>query len=219
MKHLLSRLFLFSFVLMMGSFAFANPSIPEAQTPTDAIKELDKQADQYRVGKNLNAADIEFNRKLKENILHGTFDLRELAKLALDKYWNQRTAKEQDRFVALLTSLLEERSIFSKEKAAEKGNTKSYSINYSKDTYLNKNKTDAMVKTRIVLVKRNLKITLNYKLKRTATGWRIYDVIMDGASLVDNYRYSFSNIIDKHGYDDLVHRMEKKLNEFRGKRV
>lgn len=219
MKCLLSRLFLFSFILMMGSFAFANPSVPPPQTPTDAIKELDKQADQYRVGKNLTAGDIEFNRKLKENILHGTFDLRELAKQSLDKYWNQRTAKEQDRFVALLTSLLEERSIFSKEKAAEKGNTKSYSINYSKDTYLNKNKTDAMVKTRIRLVKRNLKITLDYKLKKTATGWRIYDVIMDGASLVDNYRYSFGNIINKHGYDDLVHRMEKKLNEFRGKRV
>lgn len=187
------------------------------QTPTQAIEELDRETDRYRVGKDLTPADHEFNRQLKAKILRGTFDLRELAKLSLAKYWNQRTHREQEQFVELLTSILEERSVLSKEKAAEKGGGRSYSIRYLGETYLNKEKTDALVKTRIHLHKRNLKIDLNYQLRKSPTGWKVYDVIMEGASLVDNYRYSFGTIISKHGYDDLVRRMQKKLDEFRAK--
>lgn len=218
MKPLLNKM-VFAVLLLGYGLAFANPSLSPWVTPTEAIKDLDRQADQYRIGKHLTPADTEFNRKMKEQILHGTFDLRELAKQALDKYWNQRTPKEQDRFVTLLTNLLEERSLFSKEKAAEKGQAKGYTIQYLGDTYLDKNKTDALSKTRVRVNKRNLKVELNYKLKKTAAGWKIYDVIMDGASLVDNYRYSFGSIINKNGYDELVRRMEKKLTEFRGKRA
>ena len=204
------------FAAGISAAASVSPSVP-AQTPIEAIKELDRQADSYRVGKNLTAADRAFNQELKQKILRGTFDLRELAKLALDKYWNQRTPKEQNEFVELLTNLLEERSVFSKERAAEKGG-RSYVISYRGQTYLNKEKTLALAQSAIRLKKRNLKIELNYKLKKAGEEWKIYDVIMDDASLVDNYRYSFGNIIKKQGYPELVRRMQNKLKEFQSKR-
>ena len=204
--------------------ALANPSkmpvasvAPATVTPIQAIQDLDKIADQYRVGKNLTAEDKAFNRQLKESILRGTFDLKELAKLALAQYWNQIGPKEQKHFVDLLTNLLEERSVFSKEKAVEKGHSKGYTISYTSQIYLNKEKTDVMVKSVIRLNKKRMKVGLDYKLKLENGIWKIYDVIMDDASLVDNYRYSFGNIIRKNGYPDLVRRMENKLKEFKTK--
>ncbi|OGQ06215.1 MAG: hypothetical protein A3F82_09045 [Deltaproteobacteria bacterium RIFCSPLOWO2_12_FULL_44_12] len=200
-----------------GKLATVKP-VASTTTPIQAIKDLDKMAEQYKIGKNLTEADKAFNVQLKQKILRGTFDLRELARIALDHYWNQRTPQEQNQFVELLTNLLEERSLFSKEKAAEKGNDQPYSINYKSQNYLNKEKSEAMAKTTVRIKSKNLKVDLNYKLKRTNSDWKIYDVIMDDASLVENYRYSFGNIIKKHGYPELVRRMQTKLDEFRSKR-
>ncbi len=46
-------------------------------------------------------------------------------------------------------------------------------------------------------------------------GWKIYDVIVDDASLLDNYRYQFDSIIRKGGYADLIRRMESKLKSIK----
>lgn len=191
----------------------------KAIKPIEAIKELDKIAESYRVGKNLTEEDREFNRNLKQRILRGTFDLRELAKLSLAKHWEEISSTEQDQFVELLISLLEERSVFAKEKALEKGEEKSYSVSYHGQDYKTKEKRDALAKTTVRLKKKGIKVSLNYKLKRDSTVWKIYDVIMDDASLVANYRYSFGKIIEKHGYPELIRRMKDKLKEFRTKRA
>lgn len=193
------------------------PSMKEV-TPIEAIKDLDRQVDLYRVGKNLTAADHEFNRELKRQILRGIFDLRELARLALDQHWVQLTVAKRDEFVELLTNLLETRSVTAKENAVERGEEKSYIINYRGQDYLNPLKSDALAKTTIRLKNKGLKIALNYKLKKNSPDWKIYDVIMDDASLVANYRHSFDSIIKKNGYPELIQRMKKKLEEFRSKK-
>lgn len=199
---------------------FANPSKPPPAkiSPMEAVKELDRLADQYRIGKNLSAVDKAFNQKLKQKILRGTFNLRELAKLALAKHWEERSTQEQNNFVELLTQLLEERSVFAKEQAEGKGEGKSYNIDYKNEKYLDKEKNKALVHTVVRLTKHRTKLGLDYQLKRALSGeWRIFDVIVDEASLVANYRSSFGTIIKKHGYSELVRRMENKLKEFRAK--
>lgn len=220
MRHALSIVLLAScFILLASAQASQKPKETFAReiTPIQAIKELDAMAEQYRVGKNLTEADLEFNRQLKKKILRGTFDLRELAKLALADQWNILSPKEQDEFVELLTNLLETRSVFAKEKVVEKGESKGYSINYKGQDYKDKTKTDALAKTTVSLKTKKVKVVLNYRLKKYSSDWKIYDVIMDDASLVSNYRYSFGNIIKKQGYPELVRRMKNKLVEFQTK--
>lgn len=192
--------------------------VTRVSTPLDAIKELDRMIDSYRVGKNLNAEDERYNRELKSRILRGTFDLHELAKLSLNTHWETITKIEQEHFVELLTQLLEERSVFAKEKAAEKGEEKSYQVIYHGQEYEGPDKKEALAKTTIHLKKKGLKLDLDYKLRLTEYGWKIFDVIMDDASLVNNYQHSFGKIIKNSGYPELVHRMEKKLVEFREER-
>lgn len=189
-----------------------------SQTPLQAIRDLDRMTELYRIGESLSLSDKLFNRQLKKKMLTGTFDLEELASLALAEYWETLSNAERKRFVKLLTNLLEERSVFAKERAESKGSGKSYRVIYHEEIYQDKNKTRALAKTSIELPKKKLKLAIHYKLKKNGDEWKIFDVIMDDASLIANYKFSFGSIIKKHGYPELVRRMEEKLKEFRNQR-
>jgi len=181
-------------------------------TPTREIQDIETKMDAFKTGNNLSAEEKANNAKIKRDILTGTFDLRELSRLALDKYWNQISATEQTNFVSLMTDLLETKAIFSKEQSKAQG--KAYTVQYLGDTYSD-NKSQAKSRTKIVIPKDSTKVGIDYKLKKDAGGWKIFDVVVDDASLVDNYRYQFDAIISKHGYPELVNRMRQKLAEIK----
>lgn len=179
--------------------------------PMDSIKELDKKIDAYKTGSNLTSEEIDANKRLKREIIRGTFDLKELCKLALARHWNDITNEDQKYFSKLMTNLLEKKAIFSKEQV--KGEGRPYRINYQKNKFLDPEKKKSLVTTKIIIPSKKIDLNLNYKLKITPYGWKIFDVIVDDASLVENYKFQFDAIIKKHGYPDLVRRMENKLKE------
>lgn len=191
-------------------------------TPTRAIQALDDMLDDFIVkekGVALTSAEENHNRELKTKILDGTFDVRELAKLSLAKHWNDRSEAERDRFVGLLKDLLEEKAIFSKEQSAAKSKSGGkYFVVYRGEKFEDAAKGRAFVRTKVVIPSENIDISINYRVKKASSDWKIYDVIVDEASLVDNYRYQFDSIIKKHGYPELTNRMQKKLDEVRAKR-
>lgn len=193
-----------------------------AGSPTRAIQELDDMLDDFAVapkGGKLTAEQEAKNRALKQKIIHGTFDIRELSKLSLSKHWDKRSPAEQDEFVKLLTDLLEEKALFSKEQSAAKSKSGGkYYVVYGGHKFLNKEQTKSYVRTKVVVPAENIDITLNYRLKKIGGEWKIYDIIVDEASLVDNYRYQFDSIITKNNYEELVNRMKKKLGEIKNKR-
>lgn len=192
------------------------PSDAAAQTPTASIKELDRKLNDYRTGSDLTLAEKEHNKQLKNDILHSTFDVRELSRMALSRHWNERSPQEQDDFVNLMIDLLMERGILSKEQGKKKAKSDSiYSVSYRGDKYLDPNKTRALAKTMVNIKGDNVKAALDYKLVLEGNQWKIYDVIVDGASLMENYRYQFDSIITKSGYPDLVARMQRKLDTFK----
>lgn len=191
-------------------------------TPMRAIQDLDDMLDNFIVkekGKSLTATEEEHNKNLKKQILHGTFDINELARLSLAKHWDQRTEAERTQFVQLLTDLLEEKALFSKEQSAAKSKSGGkYYVLYRAQKIDDANKARSFVATKVVVPSENVDIELNYRLKKNSSEWKIYDIIVDEASLVDNYKYQFDSIIKKHGYPDLVRRMSEKLSEIKNKR-
>ncbi len=194
-----------------------------AITPTASIKALDTKLEQFKVregGKPLSPEDEAFNQNLKREVISGTFDVKELSRLSLGRHWKERTPQEREAFPKLLSDLLEEKALFSKEQSIQKSKHSGgkYSVSYSGHTFLNAEKTRAFVKTRVSVPSEKITITLNYRMKKAGDGWVIYDVIVDEASLVDNYRYQFNSIIKKHGYPELVSRMSNKLDSIRNKR-
>ena len=197
-----------------------------AGSPTRAIQDLDDTLDEFTVapiGGKLTAAQEEHNRQVKRKIIHGTFDIRELSKLSLANHWSKRTPAEQDAFVTLLTNLLEEKALFSKEQSIAKTKKKKksdspYYVKYGGHKFMNKDKTKAYVRTMVVVPSENIDITLNYRLKKQGGEWKIYDIIVDEASLVDNYKYQFDKIIRKDGYNELIGRMNNKLKQIQRQR-
>lgn len=180
-------------------------------SPLNSIKELDRKIEAYKTGPNLTAENVAENKRLKREIIRGTFDLYELCKLALDIHWTEITDKDRKYFSDLMTRLLEKKAIFSKEQVKE--SSKPYRIAYKSEKFLDPEKKKSLVSTKIMIPSQKIDLNLNYKLKLTPYGWKIFDVVVDDASLVENYKFQFDAIIKKHGYPDLVRRMEKKLKE------
>jgi phospholipid transport system substrate-binding protein len=183
-----------------------NPNL----TPLETIKDLDKKVEAFKTGPKLSKEDIENNRKIKREIIRGVFDIRELSMRSLSSHWKKLSTKQQNQFVSLMTRLLERKAIFSKEQV--KNTDKPYSIKYKSEKFLNDEKTNAKVFTQVRTSKYNLNI--DYELiKNEKVGWKIYDVIVDDASLMKNYQFQFNAIIQKSGYEDLVSRMQTKLDQ------
>ena len=183
--------------------------------PTNVVQTLDRRLSEYKIGKRLSEEAREFNRTLKHSILQELFDIRELTQRAMGRYWQERSDLEQKELVDLLTAVLEETSISAKENSAKRGEKADFDVEYMGDRPLNQQKGLAFAATVVHLLKENLNIKINYELKRLGDTWRVYDVIVDGASLVQNYRYSFHTLIKEHGYPVLVRRLRNKLNDLR----
>ncbi len=184
-------------------------------SPTRAIQDLETKSESYHTGSSLTPQQQAENTQLKRQIITGTFDIRELCRIALDKHWNTIGAAEQNHFVDLMTRLLEKKAILSKEQSKTQG--KNYNIRYLGDTYLDTEKTRAKTKTQIYVPKENARVSIDYKLVKNGNDWKIFDIILDDASLVDNYKFQFNSIISKKGYSELVNRINQKMNDLGSK--
>lgn len=184
-------------------------------TPMDSIKSLDKEIEGYQLGQNLTPEQMESNRKLKQRIIRGTFDIKQLSMLSLDKHWEELQDEQRAHFVDLMTQLLETKAIFSKEQL--RGENKLYTIQYNKEVIDPKDPNKATVFTRMLVPSKKMDLNLTYKLVKNDDIWKIYDVIVDDASLLSNYKFQFDRIIQKGGYADLIKRMEEKLTQIGSK--
>ena len=219
--------------------AYSAKEYPEG-TPTRAIQDLDDMLGDYVIAPQ-NESDKAFNRRLKKQALNGTFDIRSLAALSMNKHWVEISIKEQYYFVDVMSQLLERKAVFAKEQGSkDKKKGSEYFATYEGHQALTgRDKGKSMVRTWVNIPNENLKISLNYKMHEvevseveiidplqgipmpvpegtlTVREWRIYDVIVDDASLLDNYRYQFDAIIRKGGYADLIRRMESKLKSLK----
>ena len=138
-------------------------------------------------------------RKIAEDI----FDFTETAKRALGRHWAQRSQGEKDEFVGLFADLLE-RSYLSKIELY--GGEK---IAYTGDSI---DGDQASVKTKIV-TKQGTEIPIEYRMLRKADRWLVYDVIIEGVSLISNYRTQFNKVVQTESYQALVQKLRAKETE------
>jgi phospholipid transport system substrate-binding protein len=139
-------------------------------------------------------------RKIAEDI----FDFQETAKRSLGRHWQPRTPAEKDDFVKLFSDLLE-RSYISKIELY--GGEK---VVYLGDSIEG---DQAIVRTRII-TKGGAEVPVEYRMLKKAERWLVYDVVIEGVSLVANYRTQFNKIIQTSSYADLVKKMKVKQDEF-----
>ena len=139
-------------------------------------------------------------KKLKEAI-YPRFEFAEMAKRSLGTHWGKRTPQEREEFVSLFADLLEQSYYKKLESYTDE------EILYTKEQVED---TFGLVVTKIVSQKENIDIPIEYKLLRQDAQWRVYDVVIEGVSMVSNYRSQFNRIIETSSYAELVKRMRVK---------
>ena len=128
------------------------------------------------------------------------FDFAEMAKRSLGPNWQRRTPEEQQEFVKLFRELLE-------NSYAE--NIDSYSgekVNIVGDK---QEKDFAQVNTKIVNNKGE-EFAVDYRLLQSGGDWKIYDVVIENISIVNNYRSQFNRVIAKSSFEDLLQKLRDK---------
>ena len=139
--------------------------------------------------------------KLIRQAVDERFDWEEMARRSLATHWAKRTSEERKEFVRLFSDLLERTYMkkvedYSGEKVLYEGETKDGDY--------------ATAKVKIV-TKKNKDIPVEYRLKKEGNNWLIYDVSIEGVSLVNNYRTQFNSIISQSSYENMVKRLKEKV--------
>jgi phospholipid transport system substrate-binding protein len=133
------------------------------------------------------------------------FDFGEMAKRSLGQHWDRRTAPERGEFVRLFTELIE-RSYIAKVDQHDAAATMRYRGETVDGDY-------AVVQATIPLPHGDT-MPLGYRMRNTGGRWQVYDLGIDGISLVANYRAQFNKIIRTSSFEDLLAKLRSNQAEF-----
>jgi len=186
--------------------ASAGPATPP---PADSSPkaELKKSNDQLKKVLQKQPAGKRDPRSGEVRKVVGQFlDFEELSRRALARHWDTLTPKQRTDFVNTLRDLVESNYIKQIHGQAD------YDLKFDKET---KEGNESTVTATLTTTSKGKKVNvaLEYKLLWKNGHWVIYDVITDEQSLLENYRAEFNKIINKDGFDALLKRMRKKLEE------
>ena len=145
----------------------------------------------------------EARRQKVKRIVDPYFDYQEMAKRSLGPTWGTLSAGQRQEFVQLFAQLLEASYSDKIEKYAQ----------HVKIDYTGEILDNEYAEVRTVVLRTNDRIPLNYRLVNEAGSWKVYDVVIEGVSLVSNYRSQFSRIIHESSYAELVRRLKTKVSE------
>ncbi len=127
------------------------------------------------------------------------FDFSKMAMHTLANVWDRRSRKEQEQFTRLFQRLLEKSYMHIIENF--QGGKVHFLSERVKGDY-------AFIKTNIVSADRT--IAIHYKLKREGQNWRVYDFLVQGVSMVRNYRFQFTKVIRQESFQGLLQRMREQ---------
>jgi phospholipid transport system substrate-binding protein len=133
------------------------------------------------------------------------FNFEEISKRSVARNWKTFSDKEKTAFTDVFSQFL--------------GNTYIDKIqgeyHNEKIVYLEQNfHSDAYAEVKTKLLRENIETPVNYRMiKKGSASWKVYDIIVEGVSLVKNYRTQFANILKKESPAQLIERLNKKLVE------
>jgi phospholipid transport system substrate-binding protein len=196
MKRFVAGVILAVLAMVVPSWGAASP-VEEVRKTVDEVvrivadKELKKPQNEQK------------RRKSLKSVIGQIFDHAEMAKRSMGQNWKELTPVQQKEFTDLFATLLE---------SSYAGKIESY--NNEKIIYLREivDGDYAEVKSRIVTARHD-EFSLDYRLMREGDRWKVYDIVIEGVSLVSNYRSQFNKIIKAQGYQELVKKMKSRKDD------
>ena len=180
---------------------FARPNIGTAGPAADQLMQSVQKIQAILSDPSLkgDAKGQERRQKLLDAI-RARFDFEEMAKRSLGPEWQKRSPEEQKEFVRSFTTLLE---------GAYFDQLESYNGEKVRLVNERQDKDFAEVSTKIVNNKGE-EFSLNYRLQDNNGDWKIFDVVVENVSLVNNFRSQFNRVLAKSSYAELVKSMNQK---------
>jgi phospholipid transport system substrate-binding protein len=145
---------------------------------------------------------VERRARIMSSIKRG-FNFREMSKRVLGRTWQTISGAEQDKFTELMTKLLENVYI---------GKLEGYSE--SSVEFVAENVRDTRAQVTTLIENNGEKLPVHYIMQLEGPTWMVYDINIEGVSLVRNYQQQFSSILRKDKYDGLVKIIEEKNRSF-----
>ena len=185
------------------------PADLRAGAPTDQVRQTADQVLALLQDARFKGAGKESQRRDRlRQIIGNRFDFEEMSKRSLGANWRRVSRDDQQRFVQLFTDFLE------KSYADQIESYDGEKIAYGREQLA---QDQAEVDSKII-TKKGREVTVNYKLRSAGGDWKVYDVVIENVSLVNNYRSQFNRILAKATFNELLKKLEAKSPEIRDAR-
>ena len=192
-------------LLAMATIAFATAAqaAPATEAPDALVKRISQDViDTAKSDKGIQAGDINRVNQLVETKILPYVDFQRMTSLAAGRHWRTATPDQQQRLSAEFRTLL----VYTYSGALSQ--IKNETVEF-KPLRADPSDTEVEVRSQ-VNVARGEPVLLNYRVAKSPTGWKIYDINVMGAWLVETYKSSFNSEISKGGIDGLIKTLADK---------
>ena len=194
----MTQVFRFLFVLLFPVMALAQNSEPEA-----LVKKITEDVlAAVKSDKQLAAGDRQKAVKLAEEKILPHVDFEEATRLAVGRGWKEATPEQRKKLVAEFRNMLVR--TYSNAIGTYEGQTMKVLPSRVKP-----GDSDATVRNQF-LRPGGKPILIDYSMRKTDAGWKIYDIVVEGVSLVLTYRSEFDQVVKQEGMDGLIKRLGQK---------
>lgn len=196
--HLIATTLVVTVVLLVTAAVNvgASPARDQLKDSIDAIIQILK--DDTLTGE----ANTERRREALRKVFFERFDFEKTSQLSLGRHWRDKTPTERKTFVDLFSTLMENNYVSKIESYTDE------KVNFVKEQIRGKK---AQIDT--IIVTDNIEIPIDYRMYQTDTGqWLVYDIVIEGVSLVANYRAQFARMLESDSFASLLKELEQKTN-------
>ncbi len=183
--------------------ALATPLVHAEETPDALVKRLAEETlTTIRGDKDLQVGNAAKIKQLIEVKLVPNFDTARMTALAMGRNWRATTPEQQKQLIEQFKTLLIR--TYSNALTNYRDNTMNY-----KPLRANPGDTEVVVRTEVTRPGQAA-VQIDYSMEKTPDGWKAYDVVVAGVSLVTNYRDEFNDAVKGSGVDGLIKMLENK---------
>lgn len=187
-------------LIVVGLLIFVGTLSLAAESPTEVVRKTINEVIRILNDDSLKSpAKLLPRRRMLEEVIAQRFDYAEMSKRALAAYWTPLKNEQRDEFVSLFKAFLSDRYA-----------SKIEGYSGEQVEYLSERLDGQHAEVRTKLVSKKVEIPMDYRLINKAGRWYAYDIVVDGVSLVKNYRSQFTSIIRSSSYEELVRRLRNR---------
>lgn len=189
--------------MLLSALLAVSSTYAEMLTPDELVKNTTNEVlEILRADQDAGSGDMNRIGKLVEDKIASKFDFYRMSGMVLRQQWNRASRAEQEGFIAEFRSLLVR--TYSSALSKYRNQTIEYRVSHSKP-----GDTSVRVRTQIIQPG-GPTIPLDYNLQKNDEAWKVYDVIIDGLSLISIYRGQFAAEMKQNGINGVTQRLVEK---------